>query len=342
MDLKILWTISNSMGTAADLKMLKKARGFNIDVITADRNDMDSVGSIMTGKKYVVPSGKDPSYLDEIMDICTSEKITTIIPQYGDELVPFSENVKLFEREGIRVLISQDTKGLKIANNKGRLYEFFRHCDFVPRYYCASDIDEVERAVYNLGYPDLPVCIKPVQGEGGKGVRILTGDKVDLFNEQGNMPRINWDILKLQLKEEKKLPELLVTEYLPGKEYSVDCICKDGVSYICIPRQRMETAMGLATVSLTEKNEELIEISKEIISKLGLSYNVNIQFKYSGDNIAKLIEVNPRVSGSLVANLGAGVNMLELSLKLAYDMPIDDVEVVWGKRMIRYFDQIYI
>ncbi|HPM00033.1 MAG TPA: ATP-grasp domain-containing protein, partial [Bacillota bacterium] len=144
------------------------------------------------------------------------------------------------------------------------------------------------------------------------------------------------------IKISDSIPELLVTEYLPGKEYSVDCVCKNGTTYICIPRQRIETAMGVSSVSLIEKNEELISYSKEIISSLSLSYNINIQFKYSSEGKPKLTEINPRVSGSLVANCGAGINMLEAALRLAYDMPLGNIEIKWGTKMIRQWREIFI
>jgi predicted ATP-grasp superfamily ATP-dependent carboligase len=54
-----------------------------------------------------------------------------------------------------------------------------------------------------------------------------------------------------------------------------------------------------------------------------------------------LIEINPRVSGSLVANFGAGINMLEASLRLAYDMPIENSDIKWGTKMLRYWSQIF-
>lgn len=341
MDLKILWTISGSMGTLADIDMLKKAKSFGIDVVTTDVEDKDTAGFIVTGKKYVVPKIKNSKYIDAILEICKSEKITTIIPQYTDELVIMSENIDLFRSLGIKVLITEDTEKLKIANSKYELYKFFNNRDFVPKYTLVSTIDSIKAAVLALGYPDLPVCIKPAKGEGGKGFRIITEEKIDIFNEPPGSAKINLEAYINQLKALAKIPELLVSEYLPGKEYSVDCVCKDGITYFCIPRQRIETSMGAASVSLIEKNEQLIEYSKEIISALNLSYNINIQFKYSNDETPKLIEINPRVSGSLVANYGAGINMLEEAIRLAYGMPVESINVKWGTKMLRYWSQIF-
>jgi carbamoyl-phosphate synthase large subunit len=99
--------------------------------------------------------------------------------------------------------------------------------------------------------------------------------------------------------------------------------------------------MGVASVSIIEESEELIGLSKKIIAALGLSYNINIQFKYSKDGKPKLIEINPRVSGSLVANDGAGINMLEAALRIAYDMPLTDIDIKWGTKMVRYWSQLF-
>ncbi|HYE08600.1 MAG TPA: ATP-grasp domain-containing protein [Patescibacteria group bacterium] len=342
MDLKVLWTISGSMGTMADIDMLKKAKSFDIEVVTTDVEDKDTAGFIVTGKKYVVPKVKDSTYIDALLKICQSEKITTIIPQYTDELILMSESNDLFKRFGIKVLVTEDIEKLKVANSKDALYKFFKQKTFVPKYTLASTIDSIKAAVLALGYPGVPVCIKPVKGEGGKGFRIITEEKVDIFNEPIGSAKINLEAYINQLKALPEIPELLVSEYLPGKEYSVDCVCKDGITFFCIPRQRIETSMGVSSVSLIEKNEELIAYSKEIISALKLSYNINIQFKYSNEERPMLIEINPRVSGSLVANYGAGINMLEEALRLAYGMPVTNIDIKWGTKMLRHWSQIFI
>lgn len=341
MDLRVLWTIAGSMGTMSDIEMLKKSKLFHIDVITSDIADRDAASFIATGKKYILPQVKDPGYIDAILELCKNESITTVIPQYTDELVPMAQNLHRFEALGIKLLVTKDVEMLRVANSKTGLYHFFKERDFIPNYTLANDIASIRAAVKSLGYPDVPVCIKPVNGEGGKGFRIITEERVDLFNEAGGSMKITLEAYIDLLKGVEHIPELMVSEYLPGTEYSIDCVCKEGKTYICIPRQRIETSMGVASVSLIDKNDMLIEYAKEIISALKLSYNINLQFKYSRDSQPKLIEINPRVSGSLVANEGAGVNMLEQALKLAYELPMEEVKVKWGTKMIRYWSQIF-
>ena len=342
MDLKVLWTIAGTMGTMSDISMLKNIKSFGIEVVTADTADKDSSVSVLAGKKYVVPKVKDTKYINKLIDICKGEKITTIIPQYTDELLPLSENLGLFRDIGVEILVTEDIERLKIANNKVSLYHFFKGRAFVPKYAIASETASIKAAALELGYPDIPICIKPASGEGGKGFRILTEEKFDIFNEPDSSIKMTLAAYIDRLEKMDRIPELLITEYLPGKEYSVDCVCKNGKPFVSIPRQRIETSMGIATVSLVEKNEELINYSNEIISSLNLSYNINIQFKYSADGAPKLLEINPRVSGSLVANYGAGINMLESSLKLAYGIPVEKPDIKWGTKMIRHWDQTFI
>jgi signal transduction histidine kinase len=54
------------MGTYSDLRMLRDAKDFNIDVITADRTGKDSIGFAVTGKKYILPDGREPEYIEKI------------------------------------------------------------------------------------------------------------------------------------------------------------------------------------------------------------------------------------------------------------------------------------
>lgn len=342
MNLKVLWTISDSMGTVSDLKMLKNIKDMNIDIVTADRENKESLGFVVTGKKYIVPNGDAKNYIENIKSICKKEMITTLIPQYGDELVPLSHSIPLLDNLGVKVITTSDTQKLGIANNKTALYTYFSGKSFIPKYKCVSNLEEMETAILELGYPDKAVCMKPAASEGSRGFRIITNEKVDILNERPDSAKISWEILENNLEQYKKMPDILIMEYLPGTEYSVDCVCKDGETIICIPRQRVTTSMGVAVESIIEKNDEIIEISKKIIKDLNLSYNINIQFKYSKEGEPKLVEINPRVSGSLVANLGAGINMLELSLKLAYGLPLPSLDVKWGTRMLRYWDQMYI
>jgi carbamoyl-phosphate synthase large subunit len=130
-------------------------------------------------------------------------------------------------------------------------------------------------------------------------------------------------------------------EYLPGKEYSVDILCQNGKCYSVIPRSREQVKLGISFIGTVEKNEELIELSRKIIHETGLSYNINLQFKCDENGAPKLIEINPRLSGTVFLCVAAGVNLPYLGVKLALGEEIPRLEPRWVTRLIRYWDGIF-
>jgi carbamoyl-phosphate synthase large subunit len=56
-----------------------------------------------------------------------------------------------------------------------------------------------------------------------------------------------------------------------------------------------------------------------------------------------LLEINPRVQGTIVAALGAGVNLPLLAVKKAMEIPVEPSEmaVAWGTSFSRYWTETY-
>ena len=72
-----------------------------------------------------------------------------------------------------------------------------------------------------------------------RGFRILRDDinHLDLLmNYKPNDVFATLNEMSHTLKDVKTFPELLVMEYVPGKEYSVDVLANNGLAPIVIPR----------------------------------------------------------------------------------------------------------
>jgi len=66
-------------------------------------------------------------------------------------------------------------------------------------------------------------------------------------------------------------PELIVMDYLPGDEYSVD-ILNTKQDIIVIPRKRDLIRSGITFNGSLEKNREIITYSSKLARHLGLQY----------------------------------------------------------------------
>jgi carbamoyl-phosphate synthase large subunit len=136
---------------------------------------------------------------------------------------------------------------------------------------------------------------------------------------------------------------LLVTEYLAGEEYSVDCLANQGEVKVIVPRLRTRTINGISVEGEFVNDKTIIEYCSEIIKELQLHGNIGIQVRRSPEGKPLILEINPRVQGTIVAGLGAGINLPVLAIKQELNLPITDEElqVKWGTRFSRYWSEVY-
>jgi carbamoyl-phosphate synthase large subunit len=116
----------------------------------------------------------------------------------------------------------------------------------------------------------------------------------------------------------------LVTEYLPGAEYTVDNFLGAQV-HAAVPRLRKEIRSGISFVNELEHRDDLMQYSVALGRRIGLQYAVGFQFKLDQDGCAKLLECNPRVQGTMVASLFGDVNVIWLGVKEAMGEVVESV-----------------
>ena len=341
----VLITGAGAPGAPGIIKSLRRVPERQISIIGIDM-DPYSAGFAMVDRYYIGERAESEEFIKSVLEICKREKVDVVIPLVTNELLKFAASTSQFESIGTKVLVSS-LEGLQIANNKYHLMNTcMEHGIPTPKFFKVTTWNEFKQAVYSLGYPDVPVCFKPPVSRGLRGFRILTEDidPVDLlFNYKPTDVFTNLDNIHGILKSAKPFPELLVMEYLPGKEYSVDLLADNGAALIVIPRVREKMKMGISFVGITENDSEIISYSSEISALLNLYGNIGLQFKLDSDGIPKIIECNPRVQGTIVLCTAAGINIVYDAVKLALGEPISDKQddIRWNIKMIRYWDEVY-
>jgi len=342
-NLRVLVTAAGSPGAPAILKSLMRNSERSIKIFGVDMNP-NAVGFAMVDGSCVVPPGRAKEFVPEMLKIVKNEGIDVILPLATYELQSLAESIDLFEHLGTKVMVS-DADRLAIVNNKGEITRQLSEFGLpAPSSFMVETISDFIEAVRALGYPRRPVCFKPQLGKGSIGFRVLNEDvdKFDLlFNHKPeNVITTLEEILPI-LETRRSIPKLIVSEYLPGKEYSVDVLCKKGQCYFIIPRSRDQIKLGISFTGTVVKEDQLIEQSETIVQKMNLSYNINLQFKYDDEGTPKLIEINPRMSGTIFLCVAAGVNLPYLGVKLALNEDIPRLEPKWGTKLSRYWDGVF-
>jgi carbamoyl-phosphate synthase large subunit len=303
-----------------------------------------TAGKILTNDYFTVPRGDDPKYAATLLKICIEKNIELILPITTKELIPLSEAKALFAQNGITVLVSEQ-KHLTISNNKGMLYQHLLENKIpVPAFRIAkhyTEFCEVEKSL-NLS----PYIIKPCVGNGSRGFRIIDNEADEhdlLFNHKPSSTYLSSKNLHSTLAS-KPFPELLLSEYLPGTEYTVDCLILDGNIKFILPRRRDKMNNGISVAGVIEYNKEIIEYCEAILQCLHLDGPIGIQVKYSKNNSPLIVEINPRIQGTTVACKGAGVNIPYLTfMKSELDnmSNYNDYPIIWGTKFIRHYSELY-
>jgi len=338
-EIRIILTSVGGLVAPGIIKSLKRAalqNGERLFIIGTDMRG-DSVGFHFVDKCYVVPRGDSEEYNSVLLEIAENNNIDVIVPCSDEELLSVSKEREKFIKKGITPICSH-WETVYRANDKGLMLKFLKDKNIpVPDFYLPLNIKDVEKAAEELGYPFNPVVVKPRLARGGRGFKILE-EEVDLLKSNSLKLEYIIDILK----NYEKFPEIVVMEYLPGEEYSVDALAYNGAPLYIIPRKRIRALGGPSIVGEIVQNNEVKEMVDRIIRAFGFHLNVNIQLKYSRRGLPLVYEINPRVSGTIVANEAAGVNLLYFGIKLAMGKEIPKQTSIRRVKMLRYFEEVFI
>lgn len=338
----ILMTGAGAPGAAGIIFCLQSDPSIQLTVADADEN---AVGKYLARDFVQIPRAEDQGFTDAVLNCCLEKHIHAVLPLVTKELFPLSQYKARFEERGIRVLVSSQ-EAINIANNKSACYCFLKERRIaVPEFFVVNTVDEFIRAAFELGHPQKQFCFKPSLSNGSRGVRIVAdslNESEQLFNSKPYNLYITYTHA-LKILSAQPFPELLVSEYLPGEEYSVDCLADKGTTELVIPRLRKKMINGISVQGEINKDDLIIDYCKKIIKAIGLHGNIGIQVKYAQDGQPMLLEINPRVQGSIVAGLGAGVNLPLLAIKQELGLPIEteELNVKWGTKFSRYWTEVF-
>ncbi len=307
--------ISCAGGPAAigAIKSLKKIN-FKGNIVTIDCDPL-AVGGYLSDKNYIVPLSTSKNYWDEVLNIIKEEKITLILPTGDSDIKHFSKNYHQLKQLGVSVFMSDYDSIIKCQDKK----LFFD--------YCSSNFP---LPFTSNNYKDLkfPMFAKPEYGSGSRGVKICY--KVS-------------DIKTLDKEESvHRSSNYLFQEYLPGQEYTVDVLCDlNSNPIVIVPRKRLQIKAGISSKGQVIKHKLIEKLCKDLCIYLGLKGPVCIQLKEDPKGNPKFIEVNPRLGGGTYFSTLAGVNFLDLILKIKnnqeYKIPkLKEITV------LRYYNEIVI
>jgi carbamoyl-phosphate synthase large subunit len=336
--LTIVVTASGAPGTAALLKALRANGEREVRLVGTDMSER-SIGRHLCDSFHIVPAGSDPAFPEAVREIAEREGAAAVLPQSSFDLEGLAGATGIFD--GIAVLVSP-ADAIHRSNDKAESYAFLRRLGLpAPDFRRVQGAAEVEAAAHELGYPERPVCFKPVFSSGSRGFRILDPrvDRADqlLRERPGSVSMLLEDAVAI-LDSVDDRTDLLVMELATGPERTIDGIANGREIVLGHPKTREAMRAGLAMYFVTLDDPALMTLSNAIVAELGIEHFFNVQLV--GDYV---IEINPRISTIVYQD---DLNLPYLGVKRAIGEVSDDelrelrTRIRPGRTALRYFDQL--
>lgn len=161
-----------------------------------------------------------------------------------------------------------------------------------------------------------PLVVKPRTGYGANGFSIVQNEE-----ELKQVFTATW----------KKFGAPLVQEYIPqtGQQYQVEMFMdKEGncKSFVLMDKLRWYPLEGgPSTINVTVKDEKIRQDCIALLQKLKWRGYASFDLiRDPRDGEAKILEINPRINGTIKICFYAGVNMALQHLQDAFDEPVTD------------------
>lgn len=164
----------------------------------------------------------------------------------------------------------------------------------------------------------VPAVFKPDLGRGGKEVEIIN---------------------TLSGLEEKLRTDGVVQEFIEGDEYTIDALFSKVGKLLNISVRRRDTANGVSVIGTIVDPVPFFPVVEKIGSALKFRYLINIQVIQDRQNDFHIIEINPRIAGSVMFSVYSGLDFIKGAIDVYAGEKVHFINEQKKIRVIRYWNE---
>jgi carbamoyl-phosphate synthase large subunit len=233
-------------------------------------------------RHFEVPPVSNQRWLPRLLSVIRANSIDFVFPAHDDVITELMRHRRSIPAK----IVTSPFRTCIICRSKSATYRSLGNVVRVPRVY--TDVS---------GSLPFPVFVKPDKGQGSQDTHVVTSKY----------------ILRGLLNSAKC--HYIVCEYLPGEEYTVDCLTDQSGKLLYVAgRKRVRIRQGIAVDTAFTDDPELERFAIAINTRLKLRGAWFFQVKRDSDGELTLLEVAPRIAGAMALDRVRGANLPLLSL----------------------------
>jgi carbamoyl-phosphate synthase large subunit len=311
---RVLVTGAGGPAAIAAMKSLRAEE--SVELIAADMDPWASgLYLVPAGARTLIPAGAAPDFTDVVLSRCLTLGVHVVVPTVDAELQPLARAREAFTAAGIGLLLAP-AAALDIILDKLALVQ---RCASVVR----TPRTELFGPAVDPASWEYPVVVKPRTGSGSRGV-MTVGSAAELAALD-------------------RSPSLIVQDFLPGEEYSVDVLADaSGHVIASVPRLRARVDSGVSVGGRSVHDPEVEWFGRAVARVTGVTYVANVQCRRDGAGRPALLEVNPRMPGTLGLTIASGVDMPRLALAALLGRPVPAELDFRETAVVRFLDERFL
>ena len=251
----------------------------------------------------ITPSGADDEkFVKDIIKLCQQYEYDLLMPFGNDS---YFAVVKHAEELSKHVnFMAPSVESFNIAHDKLKTVKLCNEIGIgTPRIYSDFENNDLRSIANEVRYP---VVIKARSGSGvEKGLR-YANSKEELFLKYEEITSFE------SSTEAVNYSAPLIQEYIPGELHDACTLSENGkvVTVLTQIRQLMNPIYGgPGAINVTTHNKPLAIIAIKLLEALNWNGPAQIEFKYDPrDQIYKIIEINPKLWGTIDLSIKVGIN----------------------------------
>lgn len=312
------------------VRALRSAPDFDARIIGCDANPQ-ARGRVLVDRFISLPASSE-EYMAGLYSLAADEKIDLVLPLSENESRILSRHRNELKAAGVAITTS-DFATVEMMTDKLTMLQRARDSGIdVIESLSVESIDDLQRALDQLGYPERVVVVKPRRTSGARGVMIFDSSVQETEFRRGargggrGTKEIIFDDLK---RSGLSLKDLIAVAYLPGPVYDVDCIAIGGEATDIVPRLRQwaDSLSPASTGNRVDMNRDVIEYCRSLCRAFAIEGAGDFDVALDNKGRPRVFDAGTRLSGSVGGAVVAGANIPAQLVRVMTGLPRQEFQI---------------